>query len=171
MPRGPSAPLRARSDDVPPAVLLHRWGLYNQQVEGTMSKKDIGVFGDPSYLVNKFDDVDKAVVSEKSAMAKLIKETVKGLSTKKDNMHVHRVMLATGTCDGKPRKSYIAHIAMGLNGPGRQEDYLSAMRRLVTCKTVKMGVIDAWVDAADDLVDVLVECADAADMLKKGHAK
>lgn len=136
-----------------------------------MSKKDIGVFGNASYLVNKFDDVDKAVVSEKSAMAKLVKATVNGLSTKKDNMHVYRVMLVTGTCDGKPRKGYIAHVVMGLNGPGKQEDYLAAMRRLVTCKTVKMGIIDARVDVTDDLVDVLVECVDAADMLKKEPAK
>jgi hypothetical protein len=136
-----------------------------------MSKKDIGVFGDPSYLVNKFDDVDKATVSEKSAMAKLIKETVRGLSTEKDNMHVHRVLLTTGTCDGKPRRGYVAHIAIGLNGPGRQEDYLAAMRRLVTCKTVEMRIFDAWVDAVDDLVDVLVSCVDAADMLKKEPAK
>lgn len=136
-----------------------------------MSKKDIGVFGDPSYLVDNFDCVDKVVVSEKSAMMKLIKATVNGLSTKKDNMHVHRVMLATGTYDGKPYKRYVAHVAIGLNGPGRQEDYLSAMRRLVTCKTVKMLIIDTWVDAADDLVDVLVECVDAADMLKKEPAK
>lgn len=136
-----------------------------------MSKNDIGVFGDASYLVNKFDDIDKAVVSEKSAMAKLVKATVNGLSTKKDNMHVYRVMLVTGTCDGKPSKGYIAHVAMGLNGPGKQEDYLAAMRRLVTCKTVKMGIIDARVDATDDLVDVLVECVDAADMLKKEPAK
>ena len=134
-------------------------------------KKDIGVFGDPSYLVNKFDDIDKATVSEKSAMATLIKATVKGLSTEKDNMHVYRVMLTTGTCDGQPRKSYVAHVAMGLNGPGRQENYLAAMHRLVTRKTVKMRIFDAWVDAADDLVDVLVDCTDAADMLKKEPAK
>jgi hypothetical protein len=136
-----------------------------------MSKNDIGVFGDPSYLVNEFVGAGKAVVSEKSAMTKLIKATVNGLSTKKDNMHVCRVMLMAGTCNGKPRKSYVAHIALGLNGPGRQEDYLAAMRRLVTCKTVKMGIFDAWVDAADDLVDVLVECEVVADMLKKGRAK
>lgn len=134
-------------------------------------KKDIGVFGGPSYLVNKFDDIDKATVSEKSAMATLIKETVKGLSTKKDNMYVYRVMLTTGTCDGKPRKSYVAHVAIGLNGPGRQEDYLAAMRRLVTCKTVKMRIFDAWIGAVDDLVDVLVDCTDIADMLKKEPAK
>ena len=136
-----------------------------------MSKKDIGVFGDPSYLVNKFDDIDKATVSEKSAMAKLIKATVKGLSTKKDGMYAYRVMKTTGKFDGKSRTSYVAHVAMGLNGPGRQEGYLAAMRKLVTCKTVKMRIFDAWIDAADDLVDVLVDCTDAADMLKKEPAK
>lgn len=136
-----------------------------------MSKNDIGVFGDPSYLVNNFEGVDKIVVSEKSAMTKLIKATVKGLSTKRDNMHVRRVMLVTGTYDGKPCKRYVAHVAIGLNGPGSQEDYLSAMRRLVTCKTVKMSIIDAWIDVADDRIEVLVECADAADMLKKEPVK
>lgn len=133
------------------------------------SKKDIGVFGDPSYLVRKFDDVDRAVTSRKSTMSKLIVSTVKGLSTKNDNMYVYRVTKTTGKFDGKPRTSYVAHIAIGLNGPGRQEDYLAAMRRLVTCKTVKMRIFDAWIDAADDLVDVLVDCTDAADMLKKGR--
>ena len=140
-----------------------------------MSKKSckckLMVFGEPCYLVHKFDDVDKAVVSKKSAMAKLITATVKGLSTKKDNMYVFRVMKTTGKFDGKPRTSYVAHVAIGLNGPGRQEDYLAAMRRLVTCKTVKMRIFDAWVDAVDDLVDVLVDCTDAADMLKKEPAK
>ena len=135
------------------------------------AKKDIMAFGDPNYLVGKFDDVDKATASRKSAMAKLVKATVRGLSTKKDNMHVYRVMKTEGKFDGKPRTGYVAHIAMGLNGPGRQEDYLAAMRRLVTCKTVKMRIFDAWVDAVDDLVDVLVCCHDAADMLKKGSAK
>ena len=129
------------------------------------------VFGEPCYLEHKFDDVDKAVVSRKSAMSKLIVSTVKGLSTKKDNMYVYRVMKTTGKFDGKPRTSYVAHVAMGLNGPGRQEDYLAAMRKLVACKTVKMRIFDTWIDAADDLVDVLVDCTDAADMLKKETAK
>ena len=135
-----------------------------------MSKKAIEVFGDPSYLVNKFYDVSTATVSEKSAMAKLIKATVKGLSTKKDNMHVYRVMRTTGTRDGKPCKGCVAHIAIGLNGPGRQEDYLAAMRRLVTCKTVKMRIFDAWVDALDDLVYVLVSCV-VEELSKKDPAK
>ena len=140
-----------------------------------MSKKSckckLMVFGEPCYLEHKFDDVDRATVSRKSAMAKLITATVKGLSTKKDNMYVYRVMKTTDKFDGKPRTSYVAHVAMGLNGPGRQEDYLAAMRKLVTCKTMKMRIFDAWIDAADDVVDILVDCADAADMLKKEPAK
>ena len=140
-----------------------------------MSKKSckckLMVFGEPCYLEHKFDDVDRATVSRKSAMSKLIVSTVKGLSTKRDNMYVYRVMKTTGKFDGKPRTSYVAHVAMGLNGPGRQEDYLAAMRKLVTCKTVKMRIFDAWIDAADDLVDVLVDCTDAADLLKKEPAK
>ena len=112
-------------------------------------KRKLMVFGEPCYLEHKFDDVDRAIVSKKSAMAKLITATVKRLSTKKDNMYVYRVMKTTGKFDGKPRTSYVAHVAMGLNGPGRQEDYLAAMRRLVTCKTVKMRIFDAWIDAAD----------------------
>ena len=134
-------------------------------------KGKLCVFGEPCYLVHKFDDVDKATVSRKSAMAKLVRATVKGLSTKKDNMYVYRTIATTGKFDGKPRTSYVAHVAIGLNGPGRQEDYLAAMRRLVTCKTVEMRIFDAWVDAVDDLVDVLVDCTDAADMLKKEPAK
>ena len=84
-------------------------------------------------------------------------------------MYVYRVMKTTGVFDGKPRTGYVAHIAIGLNGPGRQEDYLAAMRRLVTCRTLRMRIFDAWVDAIDDLVDVLVCCTDEAEMLKKGR--
>ena len=136
-----------------------------------MSKKDIGVFGDPSYNVDHFDDVDKVVISEKSAMTELITTAVKGLSTKKDYMYVPRVMLATGTLDGKPCKGYVAHVEIGLHGHGRQEDYLSAMRRLVTCKAVKMLIIDAWFDAEADLVGVIVACEGVADTTKKAPTK
>lgn len=136
-----------------------------------MRNKGIEVFGSPSYLVNKFDDVDRAVVSRKSAMSKLIVATVEGLATEKDDMRVYRVMKTTGKFDGRTRAGYVAHVEIGLNGPGRQEDYLAALQRLVTCKTLEIRVFDAWVDAVDDLVDVLVYCTDAADMPKKGPAK
>lgn len=121
-------------------------------------KKPLMVFGEPCYLVHKFVDVDKAVVSRKSMMAKLVKDVVKTLATKKDGMYVYRVIATTGKIDGKPVKGYVAHVAIGLNGRGRQADYLAAVRRLVECKTVKMHVIDVWVDAVDDLMDVLVSC-------------
>lgn len=125
-------------------------------------KEKLCVFGEPCYLERKFDDVDKATVSRKSAMAKLVRATVKGLSTKKDNMYVYRTLATTGKYDGMLCKGFVAHIAMGLNGHGRQEDYLAAMTRLVTCKTVKMRIIDAWLDTADDLVDILVFCKEPA---------
>ena len=117
------------------------------------------VFGEPAYLVHKFDDVDKATVSRKSAMTKLLKSVVTGLSTEKDKMYLYRVMATSGKFDGKPCKGYIAHVAIGLNGPGRQSDYLDAVKRLVTCKTVRMHVLDVWVDAVDDLMGVLVSCS------------
>lgn len=135
------------------------------------NKTKLCVFGEPCYLEHKFDDVDKATVSKKSAMAKLITTTVKGLATKKDNMYVYRVMKTTGKFDGKPRTGYVAHVAMGLNGPGRQEDYLVAMRKLVTCKTVRFRIFDVWTDAVDDLVAILVDCEDAGEMLKKEPGK
>ena len=117
------------------------------------------VFGEPAYLVHKFDDVDKATVSRKSAMAKLLKSVVAGLSTEKDRMHLYRVLATSGKFDGKPCKGYVAHVALGLNGPGRQSDYLDAVKRLVTCKAVRTHVLDVWVDAVDDLMDVLVSCS------------
>lgn len=57
-------------------------------------KKDIGSFGDPSYLVKKFDDISKAVYSTRSAAAKAITELVKSKSTKKDNLYVYSVLKA-----------------------------------------------------------------------------
>ena len=109
--------------------------------ESEMSKNKMLVFGEPGYLETKFDDVDKATVSRKSATAKLVKDVVKGLATKKDNMSVYRVLATSGKVDGKPVKGYVAHVAIGLNGPGKQADYLAAVKRLVECKTVKMHVL------------------------------
>ena len=121
-------------------------------------KPQLMVFGEPCYLVHRFDDVDKATVSRKSAMSKLVKDVVRGLATKRDDMYVHRVLATSGKVGGVPVKGYVAHVAIGLNGRGRQADYLAAVKRLVECKTVKMHVIDVWVDAVDDLMDVLVSC-------------
>ena len=118
-------------------------------------------FGSPSYLMHRFDDVSKVVVSYRSAMAKLVRSAVERLSTKKDDMYVHRTMVTTGVFEGKPSKSFVAHVVLGLNGTGRQEDYFAALKRLVACKAVKMWVVDVWMDAIDDVMDVLVYCKEA----------
>ena len=116
-------------------------------------KKDIGVFGDPSYLVKKFDDISGAVRSEKSKLAKEIKALVKSKSTKRDNMYCYGVLKTKGQFDGKPCESVIVHVTVGLNGPGKDSDYFAALKRLTDTK--RFALLDAWIDAVDDLWDVL----------------
>ena len=116
-------------------------------------KKDIGVFGDPSYLVRKFDDISKATRSEKSQLAKDIKALVKSKSTKKDNMYCYGVLKTEGVFDGKPCSGVVVHVALGLNGPGKYSDYFAALKRLTDTK--RFALIDAHIDAIDDLWDLL----------------
>ena len=116
-------------------------------------KKDIGAFGDPSYLVKKFDDVSSAVRSEKSKLAKDIKALVKSKSTKKDNMYCYGVLVTKGHFDGKPCSSVVVHVSLGLNGPGRNSDYLAALKRLTDTK--RFVLLDTHIDAIDDLWDLL----------------
>lgn len=121
-----------------------------------MSRKinDIGAFGQPSYLVKKFDDVSKAVYSHRSSASKKIAEIVKSKSTKKDNMYLHAVVATSGTAGGTKTGGYLAHVAMGLNGQGRGSDYAAALKRLLD--TGKFFVVDAWIDAIDDLWDFIL---------------
>ena len=119
-----------------------------------MSRKDIGVFGDPSYLVKKFDDIESAVRSERSQTAKEVKSLVDSLSTAKDNLQVHSVVKTKGRFDGNPVESIIVHVGMGLNGPGKESDYAVALKRLLD--TGKFHVVDAYIDAIDDLWDFLL---------------
>lgn len=124
------------------------------------------VFGSAEYLVEKFDDVESAVESRKSKTAKDFKALVKTLATKRDDMRVHKVLKTVShVCDGKSegadgkchapvRPGYVAHVCVGLNGKGRQADYLAALRRLV--EKAHVFVFDVCVDACDDVVDVLV---------------
>lgn len=116
-------------------------------------KKDIGAFGDPSYLVKKFDDITSAVRSEKSKLAKEIKVLVESKATKKDGMHCYGVLKTKGQFDGKPCESVVVHVGLGLNGPGRNSDYLAALKRLTDTK--RLALLDAWIDAVDDLWDFL----------------
>ena len=116
-------------------------------------KKDIEVFGDPSYLVKKFDDIDSAVRSEKSQLAETIKTLVRSKASHKDNMHCYGVLTTKGTFDGKPCESVVVHVALGLNGPGRDSDYFAALKRLADTK--RFALLDAHIDAVDDLWDFL----------------
>lgn len=116
-------------------------------------KKDIGVFGDPSYLVKKFDDISSAVRSEKSQLAKDIKSLVNGKGTDNDHMYCYGVLKTKGQFDGKPCESVVVHVALGLNGPGRNSDYLTALKRLTDTK--RFVLLDAHIDAVDDLWDIL----------------
>lgn len=117
-------------------------------------KEKVIVFGSAAYLEKKFDDVDSAVVSTRSAAAKEIKSLVKSKSTKKDNMYVFGVLKTKGNVDGQKCEGYIAHISLGLNGAGKESDYLAALKRLTD--TGKFHVVDACIDAIDDLWDFLV---------------
>ncbi len=116
-------------------------------------KKDIGVFGDPSYLVRKFDDVESAVRSEKSAISKEIKALVASKATDKDKMHCYGVLKTKGTRDGEPREGVVVHVGLGLNGHGKAGDYFAALKRLAD--TGGFVLLDARIDAADDLWDLL----------------
>jgi hypothetical protein len=116
-------------------------------------KKDIGVFGDPSYLVKKFDDIESAVRSEKSQLAKDIKAIVKSKATPKDKMYCYSVLKTKGVFDEKPCESVVVHVALGLNGPGKGSDYFAALKRLTDTK--RFALLDAYIDAIDDLWDLL----------------
>ena len=117
-------------------------------------KKDMGVFGDPSYIVKTFNDVDTAVRSEKSQAAKEIKAFVGSKATKKDNMHCYGVIKTKGTAaDGTLYDGIVVHVGLGLNGPGRNGDYFAALKRLAD--TGRFRLVDMHVDAIDDLWDAL----------------
>ena len=112
------------------------------------------VFGGPEYLKAKFDDIDEAVVSKKSKTTKDIKALVKSLATDKDHMYAYEVIKTSGIADTKPVTGTIVHVAMGLNGPGKESDYADALKRLLD--TGKFHLLDAWIDAIDDLWDFVL---------------
>lgn len=129
-------------------------------------KKKHAIFGSAEYLVEKFDDVESAVESRKSKTAKDFKALVKTIATEKDGMYVYKVYKtmshvcdgqsegADGKCHAPVCQGYVAQVSLGLNGKGRQEDYLAALKRLV--EKAHVFIFDAWIDALDDVADVLV---------------
>ncbi len=121
--------------------------------------KGIVVFGEPNYLIYKFADIDTAVRSKKSAAAKEARAIVKSKATKKDDMQVFDVIRTKGKFDGKPVSNVIVYVGVGLNGPGKDSDYLVALKRLTD--TGRFRVIDAHIDAIDDVWSVLLAFKEA----------
>ena len=125
-----------------------------------MNKNDY--FGSKNYLVEKFDDITTAVKCAKNSLEfAAIDELVKAISTKKNNACTYEVFRTKGKFDERPVKYVVGHVVIGLNGKGRQADYLSALAKLVKSG---VSILDAHLDVCDDLWDLLViakdeECA------------
>lgn len=118
-------------------------------------KKDPNIWGSAAYLKEKFADVTTAVKCAKDSVEfGIIDERVKAIQTKKNNAYTYEVFRTKGKWDTKPVKYIVGHVALGLNGPGKQVDYLAAMQKLI--KDGKLAIIDAHLDVADDLWDFLV---------------
>lgn len=125
-----------------------------------MSKKnDPSIWGSAGYLKATFADITTAVKCDKtSAEFGVIDERVKAIQTKKNNAYIYEVFRTKGKWDTKPAKYIVGHIVIGLNGPGKQVDYLAAMQKLL--KDGKFTIIDAHLDVVDDLWDFLVVAKD-----------
>ena len=118
-----------------------------------MNKNDY--FGSKNYLVEKFDDITTAVKCAKNSPEfAAIDELVKGISTKKNNAYTYEVFRTNGKWDEKPVKYVVGHIVIGLNGLGKQADYLAAMQKLL--RDGKLSILDAHLDVADDIWNFLV---------------
>lgn len=121
-----------------------------------MSKKDDpSVWGSAGYLKATFVDITTAVKCAKNSVEfGAIDERVKAIRTDKNNAYTYAVFSTKGKYDTKPVKYVVGHIVLGLNGPGKQVDYLAAMQKLL--KDGKLAILDAHLDVADDLWDFLV---------------
>lgn len=125
-----------------------------------MSKKDDpSVWGSAGYLKATFVDITTAVKCAKNSVEfGAIDERVKAIQTKKNNAYTYEVFRTKGKWDTKPVKYVVGHIVLGLNGPGKQVDYLAAMQKLL--RDGKLSILDAHLDVADDLWDFLVTTKD-----------
>ena len=84
----------------------------------------------------------------------MIDERVKAIRTNKNRMYTYSVFRTKCKRDVTPVKYIVGHIVLGLNGPGKQVDYLAAMQKLL--KDGRLSIIDAHLDTADDIWDFLV---------------
>lgn len=108
-------------------------------------------------LLEKFDDLVEVIeVSRKCKALKEFKAAVKALSTPKDGMSVWKLFKCKSYIpgDAKPVPCTMAWVTGGLNGGGRQADYLRALVRLVEKTGVRIA--EAHVDLLDDVFSVKV---------------
>lgn len=112
------------------------------------------VWGTKEYLVAQYDDIDSATECRKDSKEwRAAERLVNAMSKKKTGAYVFKVLKTKGSYDERPASSAIAHIVVGLNGPGRAPDYL---RELAKAVGTENRVLDAHIDALDDLWDFLI---------------
>lgn len=128
-----------------------------------MSKKnDPGVWGSAGYLKAKFADITTAVKCARNSVEfGVIDDRVKAIKTKKNNAYTYEVFRTKVKRDTTTVKYIVGHIVLGLNGPGKQADYLAAMQKLL--KDGRLAILDAHLDVIDDLWDFLVVTEDKND--------
>lgn len=128
-----------------------------------MSKKsDPSIWGSAGYLKAKFADITTAVKCAKDSVEfGVIDDRVKAIKTKKNNAYTYEVFRTKGKRDVTPVKYIVGRIVLGLNGPGKQADYLAAMQKLL--KDGRLSILDAHLDVIDDLWDFLVATEDKKD--------
>ena len=128
-----------------------------------MSKKsDPSIWGSAGYLKATFADVTTAVKCAKNSVEfGAIDERVKAIRTDKNGAYTYSVFRTKGKRDVTPVRYIIGHIVLGLNGPGKQTDYLAAMQNLL--KDGRLAILDAHLDVIDDLWDFLVVTEDKKD--------
>lgn len=118
------------------------------------SKKQTIVWGSADHL-KAFAVITTAVKCAKNSVEFCaIDERVREIRTDKNNAHTYAVFRTKGKYDTKPVKYVVGHVVIGLNGPGKQVDYLAAMQKLL--KDGKLAILDAHLDVDDDLWDFLV---------------
>ena len=129
-----------------------------------MSKNnDPSIWGSAGYLKATFADVTTAVKCAKNSIEfAAIDELVKAVSTKKNNAYTYEVFRTNGKWDEKPVKCVVGHIVLGLNGLGKQADYLAAMQKLL--RDGKLSILDAHLDVADDIWNFLVIMKDGKEV-------
>lgn len=121
-----------------------------------MSKKnDPSIWGSAGYLKATFADITTAAKCAKNSVEfGVINERVKAIRTNKNGVYTYSVFRTKCKRDVTPVKYIVGHIVLGLNGPGKQVDYLAAMQKLL--KDGRLSIIDAHLDIADDIWDFLV---------------